>query len=98
MSEIVDKSETPRIGSDLQLPPPSRRWYRRSWLVWVVLLVVLGLLAFAVISIRNQNQREAAVQQHGHGRTGGTVPVTVSSAQRGNIGVYLAAIDTVTSV
>jgi membrane fusion protein, multidrug efflux system len=68
---------------------------RHRW-VWVVVLVLFGLLFYWVISQHNKSQ--AATTGGGRRMMTGPVPVTLATAQSGNIGVYLDAIGTVTSV
>jgi membrane fusion protein, multidrug efflux system len=76
-----------------QAPRPKKR---RQW-VWVVLLLVFALIF--VLVLRHQGQSKAAAAQGGGRRGfGGPVTLTVASAQKGDIGVYLDAIGTVTPV
>ena len=73
--------------------PTVRR--RHRW-IWAVVLVSFGLLFYWAISQHNKTQ--AAVNGGGRRMTTGPVPVTLATAQRGSIGVYLDAIGTVTPV
>ena len=74
------------------LPPPPRNRYHL--LVWILLLLIAGAIFYF------------ALQYHGNARTTvqssrrrmGSVPVTVATVKKGNIGVYLDAIGTVTPV
>ncbi len=97
--ERHDKTE-PRatethIGPDHQLPPPKRSRGVRI-LVWVVILLLFGLLFWWVMKHR---QAPAATGGGGRrGAAGGTVSLTTATAKKGNIGVYLDAIGTVTPV
>jgi multidrug efflux system membrane fusion protein len=64
--------------------------------VWIAVLFFFGLAFWIVI-----HHKEVPAAGAGGGRrgaAGGTVPVTSTTAQRGNIGVYLDAIGTVTPV
>lgn len=82
---------------DHQLPastatPPAK--HRHRW-IWAVVLLAFGLLFYWVIS-----QHETP-QTAGGGRRGmmtGAVPVVPATATKGDIGVYLDAIGTVTPV
>jgi membrane fusion protein, multidrug efflux system len=68
-------------------------------LVWVVILILFALLFWWVMHHR---QAPAAAAGRGGGRrgggAGGAVTLNVTAAKRGNIGVYLDAIGTVTPV
>ena len=72
---------------------PVRR--RRHLWVWVVVLLLFGLLFFWVI---RHHQAQQAALTSGRRFTGGTVPVTTATAQKGALGVYQNAIGTVTPV
>jgi multidrug efflux system membrane fusion protein len=95
MSEGQVNSEVPHIGRDHQLPPP-RPWYRESWILWTVLIVLLlvGGIAFAIIHSREK----AAAAKSAKGAAKPSVTVTVATAKKGSIGIYLDAIGTVTPV
>jgi len=78
-----------------QLPPPHAR-ARRSMLgrilIWLLILLVFALLFWWVM--RHRAAKAAAGRHQG----GGPVTITIVTATRGNIGVYLNAIGTVTPV
>ena len=82
------------IGPDHQLPPPKRSGGIRI-LVWVVILLLFGLLFWWV-----WHRKPAAAAAPGGRRAaaGGTVTISPTTAKKGNIGVYLDAIGTVTPV
>jgi multidrug efflux system membrane fusion protein len=69
---------------------------RRHWWIWAVVLVLFGLLFYWVIQSHNKSQQ--ALQGGGRRAMSGPVPVTWATATKGNIGVYLDAIGTVTPV
>lgn len=77
-------------------PPPSDRpksvWPRL--LVWGALLLVFGV-AFWLVLRHHDEAQTAATSRRG---AGGPVTLTVATAQKGNIGVYLDAIGTVTPI
>src|ERR1017187_3308304 len=87
------------IDAQHQLPPASdvprskSRWQRPF--VWVVLLLTFGLIFWLVLRHRADTQSSASSS-----RRGATGPVTITTvvAQKGNIGVYLDAIGTVTPI
>ena len=84
----------PHIGPDHQLAPPKRsNWVRI--VVWLLILLAFGLLFWWVLSRR---QAPAAATGGRRGAAGGAVALNVVTAKRGNIGVYLDAIGTVTPV
>jgi membrane fusion protein, multidrug efflux system len=74
-------------------PPPRRR---RQWL-WVLLLLVFALILVFILRHHDDTTKSAA---GGRGRAGlgGPVTLTVTTAQKGDIGVYQDAIGTVTPV
>ena len=75
-------------------PTNSAKKRRHRW-IWVIVLLLFGLLFFWVYK---QHSASAAAPAGG-GRRGamtGPVPVTLATATKGSIGVYLNAIGTVT--
>jgi membrane fusion protein, multidrug efflux system len=78
------------------LPPPrdrrKSRWQRL--LVWAAILLVFGGLFWLVLRHQETAPNTAASRRGG----GGPVTVTIATAQKGNIGVYLDAIGTVTPI
>jgi multidrug efflux system membrane fusion protein len=96
MSGIEDGSDLPHIGVGHQLSPPLP-WYRKRWILWtsVLLLLLLGVIVLVVL---HENSAKAAAAKVALSRTKPTVTVTISTALKGDIGVYLDAIGTVTPV
>jgi multidrug efflux system membrane fusion protein len=67
---------------------------RRHLWIWVIILVLFALL---FVWVWKQHSVSSVPAGGGRGAAaGGTVPVTVATATKGSIGVYLAAIGTVT--
>ena len=64
--------------------------------VWIVLLVFFAAGFFIVLRFHQVSQSEQGGGRRGAG--GGAIPVTTVTAQKGNIGVYVDAIGTVTPV
>jgi membrane fusion protein, multidrug efflux system len=86
----------PRSSSPEQhlLPPPRKR---RTWIAWVVVLLLFAVAFYLVL--HHQEDQSKAGAAAGMRRGGfGPVTITASAAKRGNIGVYLDAIGTVTPV
>jgi multidrug efflux system membrane fusion protein len=87
------------IGPDHQLPPPdSAKPHRSGWtraIVWLLLLLAFAGLFYFVFTRKSDT---AAAPAGGRRGMGGPVTATVVTAQRGDIGVYLSAIGTVTPV
>ncbi|MGH9616850.1 MAG: efflux RND transporter periplasmic adaptor subunit [Acidobacteriaceae bacterium] len=87
----------PHVGRDHQLlpPPPAARRGSRSVriLIWVAILVLFGILFWVVL-----NHHEAQKAATGRHAMTGPVTVTIATAKKGDIGVYLNAIGTVTPV
>src|SRR5678816_1793341 len=66
---------------------PSRR--RRHWFAWLTLLLVLGVAGAHYWRTASERQTKAP-------RTPPPVPVMVSQAEKGDIGVYVTGLGTVT--
>jgi multidrug efflux system membrane fusion protein len=96
MSGIEDKSHAQHIGSDHQLPAPVP-WYRSRGFLWTALLLLLLAAVIAFVVIHN-NATKAATAKRAQGAAKAAVTATVATANKGNIGVYLDAIGTVTPV
>lgn len=79
-------------------PAPPRPRRRHRLLAWVILLAVFAAAFYFILRRPNQTQQAAAGP--GAGRRGAFGPVTLNAAtaQKGDIGVYLNAIGTVTPV
>ena len=92
----AESNERPYIPADHQLPaPPAPK--RRTWIrvaVWIALLLVFALIFLLVI--RHRQAPAARAPRRGPGQ--GTAAVNPVTAERGDIGVYLDAIGTVTPV
>jgi membrane fusion protein, multidrug efflux system len=98
----ADSNERPVIGPDHQLtapPPTSPRHKIVRVIVWIVLLLIFALAFFLILRHHDDTTKNASA---GGGRRGGAgggpVTLTIATATKGNIGVYLDAIGTVTPV
>jgi len=91
-----DQSDHQHIGAAHQLSPP-RPWYDHSWVLWTSLLVLLLLAAIAFAIIR-KNDAKAAAAKLALAAVKPSVTTTVATAAKGNIGIYLDAIGTVTPI
>jgi membrane fusion protein, multidrug efflux system len=93
----ADPTDHPAIGPDHQLlaptPTPPRHKIVRV-IVWIVLLAIFAV-GFLLV-LRHHDETTKAPSRRGAG--GGPVALTVATATKGNIGVYLDAIGTVTPV
>lgn len=80
-----------------QLPPASNsekpKW--RRYLVWAFALIALAIILILVLRHHDGNKAAPAASRRG---VTGPVTITEATAQKGNIGVYLEAIGTVTPV
>src|SRR5271154_6924565 len=90
--------ETPEansyIGPEHQLAPPPRRRHKVLWIVLSLLLVAL-LIAGVLFWRHDQAAKKAAAAARA--KVVG-ISITTATATKGNIGVYLDAIGTVTPV
>ena len=101
MAEIEGKSDHQPIGPDHQLSAPPKSG--GGWILWTILVlaVVLGVFLYMHSRKPAETTKGGAAARGGGGgraRMTGPVPVTVATATKGNIGVYLDAIGTVTPV
>jgi multidrug efflux system membrane fusion protein len=94
MPEYRNQSDGPPIGPDHQLPPP-KRWYTERWVVWTGLILLLVVIV-GIIAITHENDKKAASAKKAQAAVKPAVSVTTATATKGNIGVYLDAIGTVT--
>ena len=93
----AEQTEHPAIGPEHQLPPPTdaappRRSTGVRVIMWIAILLVFGVGFWLVL--RHQEETTAKAPRGG----AGPVTVTTVTAQKGDIGVYLDAIGTVTPV
>src|ERR1700733_14178933 len=93
---------TAPIPPDHQLPAPETdpRKKRKYW-IWALAFILLCLILYFAFHHHDQaKSQSAAAPQGGGGRRGFTGPVTITTAtaSRGDIGVYLNAIGTVTAL
>jgi membrane fusion protein, multidrug efflux system len=94
-AEPHQSPEHQHVGLDHQLPSPPaspRRSGTVRVLVWIVLLLIFAVAFWLVW--HHKDTTKAAGSRRGPG--GGPVTITTATAQRGNLGVYLDAIGTVT--
>jgi multidrug efflux system membrane fusion protein len=85
----VDTTERPIVDPSHQLPaPPSRA----GSLWWIIIAIVLVLLLVAVLLWRHEEDKKKVTHPPAK------VTITTATAQKGNIGVYLDEIGTVTPV
>jgi multidrug efflux system membrane fusion protein len=96
MSEYEDQSAVQHIGADHQLSQPLP-WYRRRWILWTNLLLLLLLVVIVIVVVQNNNAKAAAAKR-ALAAVKPSVTATVATATKGDIGIYLDAIGTVTPV
>ena len=85
------------IGPDHQLPAPvpqTRRHTVVRVIVWLVILLIFAA-GFLLVLRHKEDTSKAAAPRRG---AGGTVTLVTATARKGDIGVYLDAIGTVTPV
>ena len=96
-----DPNQQPHIGLDHQLAAknvaPGHKGLRV--LVWILLLLCFAAGIFVVLRSHQVSQNAPGGGGGGRsGNLGGAVAITTATAQKGNIGVYVNAIGTVTPV
>jgi multidrug efflux system membrane fusion protein len=97
----ADSNEHSAIAPDHQLPAPppaSPRHKIVRVIVWVVLLLIFAAGFFLVLRHHDDTTKSAAAASSRRGAGGGPVTLTIATATKGNIGVYLDSIGTVTPV
>jgi len=93
----ADTNEHARIGRDHQLEaydPPHPRRTGLHILMWILLLLIVAIPLLLVLHHREEAKKEAAATK----RVTPGIAITSATARKGNIGVYLNAIGTVTPV
>jgi multidrug efflux system membrane fusion protein len=93
--------ETPEkpsyIGRDHQLPAPPVPAHRRHRIWWIVLGVLALLLVLGYVLLRRHDEATQKAAAAAKAKVAG-IPITTETAKKGNIGVYLDSIGTVTPV
>ena len=96
MPELFDDSDSRQMRAENGFLVP-RPWYRSPWFIWTVLLL-LGVTGIYFILHGRGSSAKPATSSGGRGQFSGPVTATVATASKGDIGVYLDAIGTVTPV
>jgi len=91
-----DSNQHPVVGPDHQLPASTSEKPKHRAIVWIVLLLIFAAGFLLVLRHHDDTKKPAAGGRRG--AAGGTASVTSATAQKGDIGVYLNAIGTVTPV
>jgi len=94
--ELAQEAPVPHVGPDRQLPSPRPEPHRSHTvriLIWVLILLLFGGLFWVIL-----HHQQAVKAPSGRGSLGGPVTITIATAKKGDIGVYLNAIGTVTPV
>jgi multidrug efflux system membrane fusion protein len=96
MSGVKDQSDVYHMSRDHQLSPPVF-WYGKRWILWTSLLLLLLLVAI-ITAIAHNNAVKAAAAKRALAAAKPSVTATAATAAKGDIGIYLDAIGTVTPV
>ena len=96
MSEYEDQSDVQHVGAGHQLSQPLP-WYRRRWILWTSMLLLLTLVMIVIMVVHN-NDVKAAAAKRALAAVKPSVIATAATATKGDIGIYLDAIGTVTPV
>ncbi len=99
MPEIFDQSNSRQKSAENEYSVP-RPWYRSPWFLWTVLLMAAGAGIYFILHSRGSGASASNPSTSGgrRGQFSGPVTATVATAYKGDIGVYLDAIGTVTPV
>jgi multidrug efflux system membrane fusion protein len=95
----ADPNEHPTIGPDHQLPAPAPATPQNKAVrvaVWIALLLIFAGAFLLVLRHHDDTTKKAGGSARRGG--GGAVALTTATAQKGNLGVYIDAIGTVTPV
>ncbi len=91
----TDQNERPITGSEHQLTAPQPRQHKfASVIVWMVLLLVFAAAFYLVLRKHEDSAANARAPRGG----GGPATVVTATAQKGDIGIYLDSIGTVTPI
>ena len=94
----ADSNEHPAIGPDHQLPaPPASSPHSKlvRVLVWIALLLIFAVGFLLVLRHHDETKKSAGGRRSAGG---GPVTLTTATATKGDIGIYLDSIGTVTPV
>ena len=92
-----DTNQQPHTGLDHQLSAKNASPQRKTIRIWVWILLLLIFAAAFVLVLRQHEATQSAATGR-RNAAGAVVAVTSVTAQKGNIGVYVDAIGTVTPV
>ena len=91
----TDQNERPITGPEHQLAAPQPRQHKfASGIVWIVLLLVFAAAFYLVLRKHEDSAANARAPRGG----GGPATVVTATAQKGDIGIYLDSIGTVTPI
>ena len=90
-SDGIHEEESLKQGS-AGLPSPHPK--KRRVLIWILLLLIAGAVFYSALEYHGNAQTAARPLR----KRMSSVPVTAATVKKGNIGVYLEAIGTVTPV
>jgi membrane fusion protein, multidrug efflux system len=91
----TDQNERPSTGPEHQLAAPQPRQHKFvSVIVWIVLLLVFAAAFYLVLRKHEDSAANARAPRGG----GGPATVVTATAQKGDIGIYLDSIGTVTPI
>lgn len=92
-----DSKEHPTISPDHQLSAPTSEQHKHHKtvriIVWVVILLIFAIGFFLIL-----HHHDTTAKKPSRHSLGGTTTITTVTAQKGDIGVYLDAIGTVTPI
>ena len=91
----TDQNERPTIGPEHQLPVLQQHRHKFTGvIVWIILLLIFAAAFLLVLRKHDESTSNAKPSRGG----GGPVTVAPTTAQKGDVGIYLDSIGTVTPV
>jgi multidrug efflux system membrane fusion protein len=89
------KEDVPHIHADHQLPAP-RPWYGSRWILWATALAIAVVVIVSVMV--HDRDAKAAAAKHAQTAPKPSLGITAAIAKKGDLGIYIDAIGTVTPV
>ena len=102
-SEVQEPNSSDRHSAPADAKKPQQAKQKRSWTVWIAAVFILTAGGYFVFQSSGRTTVNAQTAPGGKGRKsgkggGGPVPVSAEKVKKGNMGVFISSIATVTPV